>query len=152
MDNHDKYSDNFIRRILTTVKTIALVGASPNEKRPSHTVMQFLLAKGYHVIPVNPGQAGKLLLGQPVYAHLADIPERIDMVDVFRNSAAVPDLMNEVLALEPLPRVVWMQLGVRHDEAARKAEAAGITVVMDRCPAIEYALLGLDASQPSRGE
>lgn len=146
MQDHDHYSDNFIRRILASVKTIALVGASPNEQRPSHTVMQFLLAKGYRVIPVNPGQKGKQLLGQQVYARLADIPEPVDMVDVFRNSLAVPGVVDEVLALKSLPRVLWMQVGVRHDEAARKAESAGITVVMDRCPAIEYALLGMDES------
>ena len=142
--DHNHYSDGFIRRILTSVKTIALVGASPNETRPSHTVMQFLLAKGYRVIPVNPGQKGKQLLGQTVYARLADISERFDMVDVFRNSSALPGLVDEVLALKQRPMVLWTQLGVRHDEAARKAEAEGITVVMDRCPAIEFALLGLD--------
>jgi len=142
--DHNHYSDNFIRRILTSVKTIALVGASPNETRPSHTVMQFLLAKGYRVIPVNPGQKGKQLLGQTVYARLADIPEPVDMIDVFRNSAAIPGLVDEVLALKQRPKVFWTQLGVRHDDAARKAEAEGLTVVMDRCPAIEYALLGLD--------
>lgn len=138
------HSDSFIRSILTSVRTIALVGASAKEQRPSHTVMQFLLAKGYQVIPVNPGLAGKELLGQKVYARLADIPVPIDMVDVFRNSFAVPDLVGEVLALNPLPRVVWMQLGVRHEAAAVRAEAAGIKVIMDRCPAIEYALLGMD--------
>ena len=142
--DHNHYADSFIRRILTSVKTIALVGASPKETRPSHTVMQFLLAKGYRVFPVNPGHKGKQLLGQTVYARLADIPEPVDMVDVFRNSAALPGLVDEVLALKQRPQVFWTQLGVRHDEAARKAEAAGLTVVMDRCPAIEYALLGLD--------
>lgn len=146
MQDLDHYSDSFIRSILASVKIIALVGASANEKRPSHTVMQFLLAKGYQVIPVNPGLAGKELLGQLVYARLADIPVPIDMVDVFRNSFAVPDLVDEVVALKPLPRVVWMQLGVRHDAAAGRAEAAGIKVIMDRCPAIEYALLGMDES------
>ncbi len=144
--DHNHYSDSYIRRILSSVKTIALVGASPNPTRPSHTVMQFLLAKGYHVIPVNPGQKGKQLLGQDVHARLADIAEPIDMVDVFRNSFAIPDLAEEVLALAQRPRIFWTQLGVRHDEAAGKLEAAGITVVMDRCPAIEYALLGMDES------
>ncbi|MEK1890079.1 MAG: CoA-binding protein [Phyllobacterium sp.] len=142
--DHNHYSDSFIRRILSSVKTIALVGASPNETRPSNTVMQFLLAKGYKVIPVNPGQKGKILHGQTVYARLADIPEPFDMVDVFRNSAALPGLIDEILALKQRPRVFWTQLGVRDQEVARKAEAAGLTVVMDRCPAIEYALLGLD--------
>jgi uncharacterized protein len=146
MQDHNHYSDILIRSILSSVRTIALVGASAKEQRPSHTVMQFLLAKGYQVIPVNPGLAGKELLGQKVYAHLADIPVPIDMVDVFRNSFAVPDLVGEVLALKPLPKVIWMQLGVLHEAAAVRAEAAGITVIMDRCPAIEYALLGMDES------
>ncbi|PSH63731.1 CoA-binding protein [Phyllobacterium sophorae] len=146
MQDHNHYSDSLIRSILSSVRSIALVGASAKEQRPSHTVMQFLLAKGYQVIPVNPGLAGKELLGQKVYAHLADIPVPIDMVDVFRNSFAVPDLVGEVLAVKPLPKVIWMQLGVRHEAAAVRAEAAGITVIMDRCPAIEYALLGMDES------
>lgn len=146
MQDHNHYSDSLIRSILSSVRSIALVGASAKEQRPSHTVMQFLLAKGYQVIPVNPGLAGKKLLGQKVYAHLADIPVPIDMVDVFRNSFAVPDLVGEVLAVKPLPKVIWMQLGVRHEAAAVRAEAAGITVIMDRCPAIEYALLGMDES------
>ncbi|NTS29883.1 CoA-binding protein [Phyllobacterium sp. BT25] len=142
--DHNHYSDSFIRRILTSVKTIALVGASPNESRPSNTVMQFLLAKGYKVFPVNPGHKGKQIHGQTVYARLADIPEPFDMVDVFRNSAALPALVDEVLALKQRPRIFWAQVGVRDEGAARKAETAGLTVVMDRCPAIEYALLGLD--------
>lgn len=142
----NEYTDDFIRNILTSVRTIALVGASPNEARPSHSVMRFLLAKGYKVIPVNPGQAGKQILGQTVYAHLADIPGPVDMVDVFRNSLAVPGLVDEVLALKALPQVIWMQLGVQHEEAARRAEAAGISVVMNRCPAIEYPRLGMKPS------
>ncbi len=142
--DHNHYSDSFIRRILTSVKTIALVGASPNESRPSNTVMQFLLAKDYKVFPVNPGHKGKQIHGQTVYARLADIPEPFDMVDVFRNSAALPALVDEVLALKQRPRIFWAQVGVRDEGAARKAETAGLTVVMDRCPAIEYALLGLD--------
>ncbi len=146
MPDHNHYTDDFIRGILTSVKTIALVGASINEARPSNSVMRFLLAKGYHVIPVNPGQAGKRIHDQLVYAHLADIPEPIDMVDVFRNSFAVPSLIDEVLALKVLPRVIWMQLGVQHEEAARRAEAAGISVVMNRCPAIEYPRLGVRAA------
>jgi hypothetical protein len=137
MQDHDHYSDDFIRDILASVRTIALVGASPNTTRPSFSVMRFLLGEGYHVIPVNPGQAGKQILGQRVYPRLEDIPEPIDMVDVFRNSAAVAGVVDEVLALTPLPKVVWTQLEVRDDAAARKAEAAGIKVVMDRCPAIE---------------
>lgn len=136
--NHDSYTDYYIADILRSTKVIALVGASPNPERPSHRVMAFLLRKGYRVIPVNPGQAGKEILGQPVVARLADIVEPIDMVDVFRAADALPDLVDEILALSPLPKTIWGQLSVRHDAAAAKAEAAGIRVVMDRCPAIEY--------------
>jgi predicted CoA-binding protein len=143
MQEHDYYSDDYIREILSSVKTIALTGASPNEARPSFSVMRFLLVQGYHVIPVNPGQAGKTILGQQVFARLTDIPEPIDMVDVFRNSLAVPGVVDEALALEPLPRVIWTQLGVWDEVAARKAEAAGIKVVMNRCPAIEIPRLGM---------
>lgn len=136
--NHDRYEDGYVADVLKSVKTIALVGASPNPSRPSHGVMGFLLSKGYHVIPVNPGQAGKKILGQTVYGHLADIPEAVDMIDVFRASEHVDSVVDEALALEHQPKAIWTQLGVRNDEAAEKAEAAGIKVVMDRCPAIEY--------------
>ena len=149
--DHDHYPDAYISGILSSVKTIAMVGASANEVRPSFFVMKYLIDKGipserlkaagYRVIPVNPGQAGKDILGQKVFARLADIPEAIDMVDVFRASEAVPAIVDEVLTLTPLPKVIWTQLTVRHDEAARKAEAAGIQVVMNRCPKIEYARL-----------
>ncbi|PWJ85826.1 hypothetical protein C7441_102273 [Pseudaminobacter salicylatoxidans] len=139
--NHDPYENSYIAGILNSVKSIAVVGASANEVRPSFLVMKYLLAKGFSVIPVNPGQAGKEILGQMTYARLADIPVAIDMVDIFRTSDAVPAIMDEVLALEPLPKVVWMQLTVRHDEAAVRAESAGIKVVMNRCPKIEYARL-----------
>lgn len=139
--DHDHYPDDYIRDILSSVKIIAMVGASANEVRPSFFVMKYLLAKGYQVIPVNPGQAGKNILGQLTYARLADIPEPMDLVDVFRASDAVPAIVDEVLALNPLPKVIWTQLTVRNDEAARKAEAAGIQVVMNRCPKIEYARL-----------
>jgi uncharacterized protein len=136
--NHDIYADDAIRHILQTVKTIALLGASPNKERPSHRVMQFLLQKGYHVIPVNPGQAGKEILGQLVYARLADIPEKFDMVDVFRAADQLESVVDETLALPHKPTVIWGQLTVRDDKAAAKAEAQNITVIMDRCPAIEY--------------
>ena len=136
--NHDSYADYYIADILRSTKVIALVGASPNPERPSHRVMAFLLRKGYRVIPVNPGQAGKEILGQPVAARLADIAEPIDMIDVFRAADALPSVVEEALALSPLPKVIWGQLSVRHDQAAERAEAAGIDVVMDRCPAIEY--------------
>ncbi|MDH6229552.1 putative CoA-binding protein [Mesorhizobium soli] len=139
--NHDTYENSYIADILNSVKTIAVVGASANEVRPSYFVMKYLLAKGYSVIPVNPGQAGKEILGQMTYARLSDIPVPIDMVDIFRASEAVPGIVDEVLALGHLPKVIWMQLTVRHDEAAARAEAAGIKVVMNRCPKIEYARL-----------
>lgn len=136
--NHDAYPDYYISDILKSTRTIALVGASPNAERPSHRVMAFLLRKGYTVFPVNPGQAGKEIQGQKVYARLEDIPEPIDMVDVFRAASALPALVDEILALKNRPRVIWGQLAVRDDAASEKAEANGIQVVMDRCPAIEY--------------
>ncbi|MEZ2129246.1 MULTISPECIES: CoA-binding protein [unclassified Sinorhizobium] len=136
--NHDRYDDDYLAGILHSVKSIALLGASPNPARPSNGVMGYLLGRGYDVIPVNPGQAGKEIHGQKVYARLADIPGKIDMVDVFRASQYLPDIVDEVLALPSLPSVIWSQLGVRDDAAAAKAEAAGVSVVMNRCPAIEY--------------
>lgn len=144
--NHDHYPDSYIRHILKSVHTIAVLGASPNDARPSYGVMGFLLGKGYRVIPVNPGHAGKEILGQTVYAHLADIPEPIDMVDVFRAASQLPAVVDEVLALRPLPAVLWGQFTVRDDAAAARAEAAGIQVVMDRCPVTEYPVLMLKAS------
>lgn len=139
--NHDSYDNTYIAGILNSVKTIAMVGASANDVRPSYFVLKYLLAKGFSVFPINPGQAGKEILGRMTYARLADIPEPIDMVDIFRAPAAVPGIVDEVLRLDPLPKVIWMQLGVRHDEAAARAEAAGIKVVMNRCPKIEYGKL-----------
>ncbi|MCF3639473.1 CoA-binding protein [Rhizobium sp. TRM95111] len=136
--NHDSYTDSYIADILRSTKVIALVGASPNPERPSHRVMAFLLRKGYRVIPVNPGQAGKEIQGQAVVGRLADIAEPIDMVDVFRASNTLPALFDEILQLKTLPKVVWGQLSVRDDLAAARLEAEGIKVVMDRCPAIEY--------------
>ncbi|AGB46819.1 putative CoA-binding protein [Mesorhizobium australicum WSM2073] len=139
--NHDSYDNAYIGGILNSVKSIAMVGASANDVRPSYFVLKYLLAKGFSVFPINPGQAGKEILGRMTYARLADIPEPIDMVDIFRNAAAVPGIVDEVLQLDPLPKVIWMQLAVRHDEAAARAEAAGIKVVMNRCPKIEYGKL-----------
>lgn len=139
--NHDTYDNAYIGGILNSVKTVAMVGASANDVRPSYFVLKYLLAKGFSVFPINPGHAGKEILGRMTYASLADVPEPIDMVDVFRNATAVPGIIDEVMKLEPLPKVVWMQLGVRHDEAAVRAEAAGIKVVMNRCPKIEYGKL-----------
>jgi len=139
--NHDDYSDSYIRGILNTVKTIAMVGVSPKDNRPSYFAFKYLLERGYRMIPVNPGQAGKDILGQKVYAKLADIPEPIDMVDIFRSSKHALPVVEEALALKPRPGVIWMQLGVRNDEAAALAEAAGVKVVMNRCPKIEYGRL-----------
>lgn len=140
---HDSYPDAVIREILTSTKTIALVGASPKPERPSHGVMARLLSKGYRVIPVNPGQAGKQILGQTVVAHLGDIEEPVDMVDVFRAADQLASVVDEALAMKVPPKFIWGQLGVRDDKAAARAEEKGITVVMNRCPAIEMPRLGL---------
>lgn len=139
--NHDAYDDAYISGILNAVKTVAIVGASANDVRPSYFVAKYLIDKGFTVHPINPGHAGKEILGRMTYARLADVPEPIDMVDIFRGSAAVPPIIDEALKLDPLPKVIWMQLTVRNDEAAAKAEAAGIKVVMNRCPKIEYGRL-----------
>jgi predicted CoA-binding protein len=139
--NHDSYSDGYIRGILNTVKTIAMVGASDKENRPSYFAFKYLVERGYNMIPVNPGRAGRDLLGRRIYARLADIAEPIDMVDIFRASPHVLPIVQEALTLSPPPRVIWMQLGVRNDEAAALAEANGLKVVMNRCPKIEYGRL-----------
>ncbi len=139
--NHDSYSDHYIRSILDDVKSIAIVGASPKNVRPSYFVTKYLIAKGYSVFPVNPGHAGKEICGAMTYASLAEIPEPVDMVDIFRGSSAVPGIVGEALDLDPLPKVVWMQLGVRDDAVAGVLETAGIRVVMNRCPKIEYGRL-----------
>ena len=139
--NHDSYAPDDIRDILQTVKTIALVGASSNVVRPSYFVLKYLLDKGYRVTPVNPGLAGQEILGQTVFATLKDIPHPIDMVDIFRNSEAAGAITDEALALEPKPKVIWMQLSVRNDKAAARADAAGLKVVMNRCPKMEYGKL-----------
>jgi uncharacterized protein len=144
--NHDSYSDGYIRGILNTVKTIAMVGISPKDNRPSYFAFKYLLERGYNMIPVNPGQVGKEILGRKVYARLADVPEPIDMVDVFRAPQYAPQIVAEALALRSRPQVIWMQLGVRNDEAAATAEAAGLKVVMNRCPKIEYGRLSSEIS------
>lgn len=136
--DHNRYEDGYIADILKSTRTIALLGASPNPARPSYGVMSFLLRKGYDVFPVNPGQAGKEILGRTVYARLADIPQPVDMVDVFRAPEFLAAVMDEAIALPTRPKVIWSQLDIRDDAAAAKAEAEGIKVVMDRCPAIEY--------------
>lgn len=139
--NHDSYPPDYLRDILNSVKVIALVGASNNAVRPSYFVMQYLQGKGYDVIPVNPALAGQSLLGKTVYGSLKDIPQVIDMVDIFRNSKAAAAIVDEALNLDPKPAVIWMQLSVRNDEAAARAEAAGLKVVMNRCPKMEYGKL-----------
>ena len=139
--NHDSYPDNLLRSVLSSVKTIAMVGASNNPARPSFGVLKYLMDHGYRVFAVNPGLAGKDIAGAPVYATLADIREPVDMIDIFRNSEAVAGVVDETLGMSPLPKIVWMQLGVRNDDAAARAEAAGLTVIMNRCPKIEHGRL-----------
>ena len=128
-------SDEAIAQLLAQVKRIALVGASAKPERPSHRVMQFLLDEGYEVLPVNPGLAGQRLLGQTVHASLADLPTSVDMADIFRDAASLPEVTQDVVAAG-IP-AMWTQLGVVHSEAERTATVAGLQVVMDRCPAIE---------------
>jgi len=141
MMSHDAYPDSYIRGILNTVKTIAMVGASEKDNRPSYFAFKYLLERGYRMIPVNPGHAGETMLGQKVYARLSDIPEPIDMVDIFRASKYVLPIVQEALSLKTRPQAIWMQLGIRNDEAAALAEANGMKVVMNRCPKIEYGRL-----------
>jgi uncharacterized protein len=137
------YSDELIKSILRSVKTIAMVGASGNEMRPSYFAMKYLLDKGFLVRPVNPGLADKDILGQIVYASLKDVPAPIDMVDIFRSSDAAPGIVDDALKEKDRLglKVVWMQLGVINEEAATKAREAGLTVILDRCPKIEYGRL-----------
>ncbi|MGO8919355.1 MAG: CoA-binding protein [Stellaceae bacterium] len=137
--DHDAYSDDYLRGILKRVRTIAMVGASEHWNRPSYFAMKYLQDKGYRVIPVNPQAKGGEILGEKVYSDLAAVPDAIDMVDIFRRSDAVPEIVDQAIAKGA--KVVWMQLGVRHDAAAAKAEAAGLAVVMNRCPKIEYSRL-----------
>ena len=137
------YPDALIARVLRTVHTIAMIGASPNPARPSYFAMKYLLDKGFEIIPVNPGQAGKEILGRKVYARIADLPAPVDMIDIFRNSAAAGPITDEAIAEKQRLglKVLWMQLGVINEEAAKRAEAAGLTVIMNRCPKIEYGRL-----------
>lgn len=139
----DGKSDDDIRRILTETRTIALVGASNNPDRPSNRVLGFLVGRGYRVFAINPGLAGKEIHGAVVYASLADLPEPVDMVDVFRNSEAAGETIDEAMALATPPKTIWLQLGVVNAAGAARAEGRGISVVMDRCPAIESPRLGL---------
>ena len=140
---HDDYTDAYLRDILRETRTIAMVGASADWSRPSYFAMKYLQEKGYRVVPVNPRVAGQTILGERVYASLADVPGPIDMVDVFRSSEAAGTVVDEAIeaAREKRIRTVWMQLGVRNDDAAARAEAAGLRVVMNRCPKIEYGRL-----------
>ncbi|HKF71741.1 MAG TPA: CoA-binding protein [Stellaceae bacterium] len=137
--DHDRYTDDYLRGVLRRVRVIAMVGASPHWNRPSYFAMKYLQDKGYRVIPVNPRAKGETILGEQVFGSLAEIPDKVDMVDVFRNSDAAGPLVDEAIAIGA--KVIWMQLGVRNDAAAAKAGAAGLTVVMNRCPKIEYSRL-----------
>lgn len=142
--DHETYSDDYIRGILSGVRTIAMVGASANWNRPSYFAMKYLQQKGFRVIPVNPTAAGKTILGERVHASLDEIGEHVDMVDVFRPAAEAPAIAEQAIRIGA--RVLWLQLGIRSDEAARAAEAAGLKVVMNRCPKIEYARLSGELS------
>jgi predicted CoA-binding protein len=137
--DHESYTDRYLRDILHSVRTIAMVGASSHWNRPSYFAMKYLQDKGYRVIPVNPQAKGEEILGEKVYNELSDVPEKIDMVDIFRRADAVAPIVDQAIAKGAA--VVWMQLGVRQDAAAAKAEAAGLKVVMNRCPNIEYSRL-----------
>ena len=139
--DHNSYADAYIRGILSDTKTIALVGASNNPARTSWIVLKYLIGRGFRVFPVNPGLAGQEILGQRVYASLADVPAPFDMVDIFRNSEAAGAVVDEALALPQPPKAIWMQLSVRNDAAAARAEAKGAQVVMNRCPKIEWGRL-----------
>jgi hypothetical protein len=161
--NHDSYSDEYIRGILGSVKRIAMVGASANPARPSFFVLKYLATRGYVMLPINPGLAGGDINGIKVYRSLAEAPGPIEMVEIFRNSEAAAAVVDEALKLDPLPEVIWMQLSVRNDDAAARAEARGLKVVMNRCPKIEYGRLSgeiswtgvnsrvLSAKKPVRG-
>ena len=131
------YSHRYLHDILTRTKVIAAVGVSPNPIRPSYFVARYLGFKGYRVIPVNPGHAGKTLFGEKVYAHLSDIKEPVDMVDIFRRSEAVPAIVDEALDCFEDLKTIWMQIGVEHSDAAAKAEARGIDVIQNLCPKME---------------
>ena len=144
MTDHDHYTDGQLRKVLGGVHTIAMVGASPDWHKASSFAMKYLQSKGYRVIPVNPAAAGQEILGEPVHADLKGIPDKVDMVDVFRNSAAAGPIAEDAIAIGA--KVLWMQIGVRNDAAARRAEAAGLEVVMNRCPKIEFGRLGGELS------
>lgn len=146
--DHDSYSDAYLRNLLNSIKSVAVVGASPNWNRPSYFVMKYLQDKGYRILPVNPRATGEEILGEKVYASLAEIPESFDMVDIFRNSEVAGAVTDEAVDLAGSKNIkaVWMQLTVRNDTAAARAEAAGLQVVMDRCPKIEFGRLNSELS------
>ena len=148
LPRHDFYSDETLRRILTSVRTFAMVGASTHWRRPSFYAMKYLTKKGYRVIPVNPTRAGEEILGETVYASIAEVPDRLDMVDIFRTSEEAFEITKDVIAAKDAKgiKVLWMQLTVRNDKAAELAEAAGLEVIMNRCPKIEYARLSGELS------
>jgi predicted CoA-binding protein len=135
--NHDTYDDAYLADVLRSVKTVAVVGASTNPARPSNYVARFLAEQGYRVHPVNPGHAGEAIDGREAFARLADVREPVDLVDIFRRQEDLAAVVEEALALDPLPKAIWMQMGLRDDAAAARAEAAGVRVVMDRCPKVE---------------
>lgn len=132
------YSDKCLKRILTTTRVIAVVGVSLNPVRPSYFVARYLTLKGFDIIPVNPGHAGETVFGRTVVARLSDIDRPVDMVDIFRRSEAVPEIVEEAVAHLPGLKTIWMQIGVEHAGAAARAEAEGLSVIQDRCPKIEY--------------
>lgn len=138
---HDSYADDAILSLLRSVRTVAIVGATDNPARPSYIVVKYLLERGYDVVPVNPRLVGQDVLGVKAFARLEDVGRPVDMVEIFRNSAEAGGVVDEALALDPLPRVIWMQLSVRDDAAAARAEAKGVQVIMNRCPKIEYGRL-----------
>lgn len=144
----DKHSDSEIRDILERVTRIAVVGASASEDKPANYVPAFLQKEGYEIVPINPGQAGKEILGETAYATLADVPGKIDMVDIFRRPEHVEGVVDEILALPEKPDVIWLQIGVHDEAAAKKAEAAGMIVVSNRCPRIE--IPRLSATTPAQ--
>ncbi len=142
--DRESYSDEYLLDILRNDRVVAMVGASPHWNRPSYFAMKYLQIKGYRVIPINPAAAGEEILGEKVYADLGEIPVKVDIVDIFRRSDAVPPIVEDAIAIGA--KVVWMQLGVRHDEAAAKAERAGLKVVMNRCMKIEFGRLSGELS------
>lgn len=137
-DDAMMYSDELLKKILGRCKTVAVVGVSSNSVRPSYFVARYLGLKGFRVIPVNPGLAGQSLFGETVYGDLASIPFDVDMVDIFRKSEAVPEIVDEALERWPKLKCIWMQIGVEHAQAAAKAEERGVDVIQNRCPKIEY--------------